>query len=139
MKKAVWFTAISLGLVVSGCVTPNPAANAALQAAASRPVTCSSKADCDAKWSRAIEWVKENSEYKFQSVSDYVIQTMGPLPDDASPAFTITRVSNPDGSASFNFDGGCDNMFGCVPSMLEEQASFVDFIMGAPAKTAAAS
>lgn len=113
------------------CVPPpSPQEAAALQAAANRPVTCSSKADCDAKWSMAVQWVQQHSAYKFQSATDLVIQTMGPLPDDPRPAFTVTRINNADGSGSFQFDGGCDNDFGCIPSMLESRASFVTFIMG---------
>lgn len=131
MKKIVF--CVGCFVALAGCAAPNPAATAALQAEASRPVTCASKPDCDAKWSRAVQWVQQNSEYKFQSATDYVIQTMGPLPDDPSPAFTITRVTNADGSGTFNFSGGCDNMFGCIPSMLESQASFVDYVMGLPA------
>ena len=45
----------------------------------------------------------------------------------------MTRINNADGSAIINFDGGCDNMFGCIPSMLQEKASFAEFVMATAA------
>jgi len=77
-----------------------------------------------------VQWVKENSAYKFQTVSDTVIQTMGPLPDDPRPAFTVTKVSTGNNSYKIELDGGCDNIFGCVPSLLKLKASFAVAVMG---------
>lgn len=116
-------------LVLAACNTMTPEQKSALAAQASRPVVCSSDQDCRVKWSRAVQWVMQNSAYKLQTQSDLVIQTMGPLPDDTRPAFTISRSANANGSGVINFSGGCDNIFGCIPSMLEEQASFVQFVM----------
>lgn|SRR5487761_1326865 len=121
---------IIAGLVLAACNTMTPQQTAALAAQASRPVICSSEQDCRVKWSRAVTWVSQNSAYKFKSQTDLLIETMGPLPDDTSPAFTITRTANADGSSIINFGGGCDNIFGCIPSLLEEQASFIQFVMG---------
>jgi serine protease Do len=39
------------------------------------------------------------------------------------------------GNAVIDFDGGCDNIFGCIPSMLEERASFANYVMGPLAST----
>lgn len=132
MKKALVLIACAIPLFACA-PPPSPEQTAALQAEANKPVTCSSKSDCDVKWSRAVQWVQQNSAYKFQSATDLVIQTMGPLPDDPRPAFTVTRINNADGSAIINFDGGCDNMFGCIPSMLQEKASFAEFVMATAA------
>ena len=85
--------------------------------------------DCEEKWSRVVQWVKLHSAYKFQTVSDNVIQTMGPLHDDPRPVFTITKVASGNNSYTLDFDGGCDNIFGCTPSLLELKASFVNYII----------
>lgn len=126
----------SLQIVMAACVllaacdTMTPAQKAALTAQASRPVVCVSALDCRVKWSRAVQWVSDYSAYKFKTQTDLVIETMGPAHDDPRPAFTITRTANADGTSTINFDGDCANIFGCIPSMLEERASFVQFVMG---------
>jgi hypothetical protein len=119
-----------VALFLSSCASIPPEQKAAMQALANRPVVCKKGVDCDEKWSKATQWVKQNCSYKFQTVSDNVIQTMGPLPNDPSPAFTITKVSSGNGLYAFDFDGGCDNMFGCIPSVLQSKISFINYIMG---------
>lgn len=117
-------------LLLAACDTLTPAQKAALTAQASRPVFCVSDLDCRVKWSRAVEWVSEYSVYKFRTQTDLVIETMGPAHDDPWPAFMITRTVNADGTSTINFDGDCGNIFACIPSVLEEKASFVQFVMG---------
>lgn len=123
---------LSLLLIVPliACAHMTPEQQAALQQDANQPVTCKAGPDCEEKWSRAVQWVKQNSEYKFQTVSDNVIQTMGPLAHDPSAAFTITKVATGHNTYEIDFDGGCDAMFGCMPSLLASKASFVDYVMG---------
>jgi len=134
MTKTTSLTAMAALFVfqLSGCARLSPQQEAILQQAANRPITCQAGKDCEEKWSQAVYWVKQNSAYKFRTVSDNVIQTMGPLPDDPSPAFTITKVATGNNSYALDFDGGCDNMFGCVPSLLILKASFADYIIGQP-------
>lgn len=124
-------------LWLAGCATMSNEQRAELEISASRSITCQGKDDCEVKWSRAVQWVRENSAYRFDQATEYVISTKGPLPNDVRPAYTITRVAKGDGSFEFDFGGGCDNMFGCRPSMLEAKASFSDYVMG-PADAAAA-
>lgn len=124
------FVIVVACIFLSACGTTTPAQRAALNAEASRPVVCTSDRDCRVKWSRAIAWVSQNSAYKFKTQTDFLIQTMGPLSDDTSSAFTITRTANADGTATIDFAAGCDNFLGCIPSVLEEKASFVHFVMG---------
>jgi hypothetical protein len=111
------------------CARLTPEQQAALQQAANRPVTCTTGKDCEEKWSRAVHWVTQNSAYKIQTVSDNVIQTMGPLPNDASPAFTVTKVFNGSDTYALVLHGGCDNIWGCVPDPLKLKASFANYIM----------
>ncbi len=124
-----YFIITSILLLTACAPRMTPEQNAAMLAAANRPVTCKAGKDCEEKWSRVTQWVKQNSAYKFQTVSDNVMQTMGPLPNDPSPAFTVTKTSAGKGTYSIELDGGCDNMFGCIPSMLQAKASFANFVM----------
>ncbi|HLG85976.1 MAG TPA: PDZ domain-containing protein [Alphaproteobacteria bacterium] len=134
MKAARFYQVAAAIIFLNACAHQTPEQEAALRAEAARPVECGGAEDCQVKWSRALQWVKNNSAYKFQQATDSLIATMGPLPDDPRPAYTITKILQVGGRATFDFDGGCDNIFGCVPSMLQAKASFVNYVMG-PAQT----
>jgi hypothetical protein len=105
-------------------------ADPALLASAQRPVTCSGADDCSAKWSRAVNWVIQNSSWKIQTQTDQLIQTYGPGRDDPSSAFTITKVYDGKGTSSIQYSSACSNIFGCIPNGLKLQASFNDYVMG---------
>lgn len=121
--------ALTIALVLIGCApSMTPEIKARLQDAANQPVTCEAGPECDRKWSRATQWVRQNSAYRFQIVNDSVIQTYGPTRNSPSPGFIITKVATGQNNYEIEFGGGCDNMFGCRPSMLEEKASFVGFV-----------
>lgn len=131
MKKLV--LAGLLAPVLLGCSTaPNPADVAIWSAAASRPLVCANKQDCDTKWNRAVIWVTLNSAYKIMMANDTIIQTFGPMDGDVTSGFLVTRVHNADGSGLFVFQAECGNMFGCIPPVLKEKADFVQFVMGPP-------
>ena len=121
--------ALPLAVSLSACATMSPAEQAAMTIEAERPITCSGGADCELKWGRSLQWVLNNCTYKIQTQSEAMISTMGPLPDDPSPAFTITKTSDGHGGYVIDFRGGCDNMFGCQPSLLDSKASFARAVL----------
>ena len=92
------------------------------------PVTCHAGKDCDEKWSRATGWIAQNSSYKVQTVSDTIIQTMGPLPDSPRAEFIVSKVSIGNDLYSLKLNGGCDNMFGCIPPLQDSALSFANFV-----------
>ena len=101
-----------------------------MSAEAARPVTCHGADDCQVKWGRALQWVLSNSAYKISNQTELLISTLGPLPDDPLPAITVSRLPTGDGDYLFSLQMGCDNLFGCQPSLLSLQASFVRSVMG---------
>lgn len=112
------------------CVFLTGCASAPQQAAAPiRPINCKAGPDCDAKWSRAVSWIATNSGYKIRSQTADLIQTMGPTDSSPTAAFTVTKVATAPGSFDITFAGGCDNVFGCIPTVAESRAAFADFIM----------
>jgi len=70
-------------------------------------VVCRRGPQCDAKWQRALEWVRANSRWNVLA-TDAVIRTEGPL-DTLVPAFTIRRLerSEDPGSEVVVFQAGC--------------------------------
>ena len=122
-------------LLLTGCTTPQQRLEFAMQRLeidrqAARPVTCTAGEDCEVKWGRALQWVLDNSAYKLQTQSDALLSTFGPFPNDPRPAYSISKVATGGGNYVIDFRGGCDNIFGCQPTLLEGKASFVGAVMG---------
>ena len=71
-------------------------------------VVCRLGADCDAKWRRALEWVRANSHFAIRESSEGVIATEGPR-DELYPAFTIRRFARDEepGTDAIVFEAGC--------------------------------
>lgn len=109
---------------------PSAAEKASWTAEASRPVICRGPSDCAVKWGRALEWVELYSAYPLRIANDRVIETGGPGEDDPRPAYTILKTARGDGSYRIEFDGGCANLIGCVPPVLQAEANFVDYVLG---------
>jgi hypothetical protein len=131
MKPTYIFAAAVLTL--AGCATTTPEQQAAINAQAARTVSCSGQDDCAVKWGRAVKWILDNSAFKIQTQSDTMISTMGPLPNDPTPTFTVTKIAEGNGAYEFDFRAWCDNMFGCVPTNARSKAGFVMAVMDTPA------
>ncbi len=99
------------------------------QQSAARTPTCEGKDDSNAMWARAVEWVQDNSAYRFQIQSENLIQTAGPNKDSVQSAISITKRPLGNGNALLNFQSGCDNMFGCQPSAVALKASFNNYVI----------
>jgi hypothetical protein len=126
MKKCILLLSL---LAIPACVAMTPEEQAALEHDASRPILCRAGNDCAEKWSRAVQWVTQNSDYKLQTASEFEIQTMGPLPNSPSPAYTVTKTAIGNGRYEINFSGGCDNIFACIPSVLQSKARFTNYVL----------
>lgn len=127
MKPAA---AIIAAFAVAACATPSPQETALIQSQAARQVTCMTGDDCDVKWGKALQWVLNHSDYRVQVQSETLIQTFGPLPNSASPAYIITKAAMGGGSFLIDFRAGCDNIFGCIPDPVRARADFVVTLMG---------
>src|SRR5207247_8522313 len=71
-------------------------------------VVCRRGLECDAKWQRALEWVRVNSPWKLLEATDAAIRTEGPG-DTLVPAVTIRRFGRSEelGSEVIGFEAGC--------------------------------
>jgi hypothetical protein len=94
------------------------------------PVVCRAGADCDAKWSRAVAWVTNNSGYKIQVQTEALIQTYGPANGDTWLAATVNKVAK--GGDQYEIAGAlsCGNMFGCYPAPRAALLEFNRFVKG---------
>jgi hypothetical protein len=93
------------------------------------PIYCRVGADCDAKWSRAAGWIATNSRWRIQSQSDTVVQTSASTDGSLSPSFTVTKIATTDPSVyQIVFEGSCDSIFRCEPTVAESRAKFAAFV-----------
>jgi hypothetical protein len=92
-------------------------------------INCRAGADCDAKWSRAVGWITTNSRWKIESQSDTIVQTSDSVNGSLSPSFTVTKVATADPSVyEIVFDGRCENILRCEPTVAESRAKFAAFV-----------
>jgi hypothetical protein len=122
--------AIGILFFLAGCASgPTPAQEAAFNRDAARDVVCEGQEDCEVKWGRAIQFTLDNSYYRIQQQTDALIQTAGPLPNYPNLVMVISKIPLGGGQYRFDLRGGCDNMFGCVPTLIQAKAYFVRTVM----------
>lgn len=102
------------------------AAPALASSGASPPVTCAAGPDCQLKWSRAIAWVSQTSNFGVHIQTEHLIQTNGPSERNALyPAFTVNKLDNGDGTFSIQMSMRCESWVGCDPDVKAAVADFV--------------
>ncbi len=124
MKKSllVILCALAAGCSTRGQVDPD------VMQLATAPLTCTTKAECDAWWQRARTWVTSHSSYDVTTVTDTLIQTAGPDGGKRALAYQITKTPNNDGTATIGFAAHCDSSLGCRPNPWQAGADFKQFV-----------
>jgi hypothetical protein len=119
---------LGLCLGLTGCVPIAVALWSQLDESANAPVACATKAECDASWQKAIEWVTQRCAFKIQTQTDALVETEGPLPAPSNDvACRLERVATDEaGSARLEITARCGNYFGCIPEPLYLRAAFHD-------------
>jgi hypothetical protein len=103
----------------------------ALVDSAGRVIACTAGPDCEYKWSRAMQWLQQNSSWKFRTVTDTLLTTEGPL-DTAKPAFEVTKIPQGDGrnyQVAMRAWCGAGN---CEDLILRLRSNFNDFVLVPP-------
>jgi hypothetical protein len=124
MKTFLWMVPCAL---VAGCAATNQVSPETMQIATA-PLICQNADECAQFWQRAQDWVARHSAYELQTVTDSLIETAGPEGGSGKLAYEITKVANPDGSATIGFAAHCDSMIGCRPDPWKAGASFKQFV-----------
>lgn len=108
-----------------------PALTAEETAELHAPLVCENKNECDLFWQYAQVWLSMNSGYKIQSATDTVITTHGPIQNSPTLAYSITKIPNSQGGARIMINGGCANMFGCIPKFENAALDFKRYVLSA--------
>ncbi|MCG5077797.1 hypothetical protein [Paraburkholderia tagetis] len=117
---------ILLCAALAACA-PRGQVNPDVMQIATAPLTCSDKPQCDIWWQRAQDWVRGNSKYEVQTVTDTLIQTSGPGGGKRALAYEITRTHNSDGT-TIGFAAHCDSSLGCKPDPWAAGAAFKQYV-----------
>jgi hypothetical protein len=117
--------------VLAGCASQDQVSSTVMEQA-TQPLTCMSRAECDAWWSRAQVWVTNHSEYKIQTVTNSIIQTAGPSSGKRALAYQITLTPTNDATATIGFAAHCDSPLGCDPNPWAAGADFKQFVRNGP-------
>ncbi len=92
-------------------------------------ITCKQGQDCDAKWSRAVAWVSQNSAYRMQVQSDVLIQTYNSTNTDIAVVVNKVATKQP-GDYEIDVSISCGNPIGCVPDARDQLIKFNTFVNG---------
>ncbi|HEX6085390.1 MAG TPA: hypothetical protein VF266_12750 [Thermoanaerobaculia bacterium] len=108
-------------LIAAGCASSN--------ATGDHVITCTAGADCDAKWSRAMQWLQHNSSWKVLTSTDTQLMTEGPL-DTAKPAFEVTKVAQDDGRTfQITMRAWCGTASDCTSVIRQLHTSFEKYVL----------
>jgi hypothetical protein len=99
----------ALSIALGGCATTP-------QAPLAPAPTCSTEADCTAKWAAARTFVLSHAGYKIETYSADFLQTFNPGEGDTQLAATVNKAPLPGGGYAIQATFFCGNVFGCTPS-----------------------
>lgn len=129
ISKAYLFTVLIASLS-TGCASLQAAtAQAADQAA---PV-CHGAVDCRVKWAAAQRWVAHNSAYDIEKVTNSLIKTYGPGPDDPNLAAEVMKVPLSDGGFKIQIKASCGDFVSCRPDLRDAETDFNKIVSAAHA------
>lgn len=124
MKRSAFIVSMSLAAVsASGLV------DASVNTVVDLP--CTGETDCQAKWQRAEQWVRRNSQWPVKTVSDTVIETEKQrFRHYSSPYYRI--IKEPRGEQTvIRFEASCLPSVQCSPDIGSVQKAFTGFVGGA--------
>ncbi len=117
MRRLVPLTLILIAL--TACATSPPT---------DRLITCTAGSDCDEKWSRAMQWLEQNTSSKVTATDTQL--TVAESVDEAKPAFEVTKATNDKGKTftitmrAWCAAGNCDEIVAPL------RTSFYDSVLG---------
>lgn len=115
----------------ASAIAASAAELARLREAANRTIACQAGPDCEYKWSRAMQWLQDNSEWKSRTVTDNLMTTEGPM-ETAKPAYEVTRIATGDGKNYRIVLRAWCGAGNCEIKILQLKSQFVDFVTAPP-------
>jgi len=113
---------------LSGCAANQAARQAQIDLFNKTIPHCKAPAECDAMWEAAQVWISMNGQMKIQNVTNVLIDTYNSPPNSPTLAMKATKMPSGNGSYRIVFEGGCNNMFGCIPTVWEAGVRFNDYV-----------
>lgn len=127
MKKLVAVAAL-IAAATAGCATTGANGNAQMAEFSNTIPVCAGEAECQLAWEAAQLWIAQNSRFKIQTATNVLIETYNGGPYDATLSPRATKEPLGGGKYQIVFGGGCNNLFGCVPSKWEAGIQFNQYV-----------
>ena len=103
-----------LGLLLT--VGADDAARAQGWAKKAKPIaTCTTAAECDAKWAKAKAWVQANSRFQIAVDQPNLLATHQPIYANTDLSFVVERRIRPAGGFEIAARAWCGNTITCKP------------------------
>jgi len=94
-------------------------------------VPCTGESDCQAKWQRAEQWVRSNSQWPMKTVSETVIETEKQrFRNYSNPYYRVVKEARGDQTV-IRFEASCLPSVQCSPDIGSVQKAFTGFVGGA--------
>lgn len=124
MKRSIVFASMCFA-----AVSANGLAASSVSTVVDMP--CTGEMDCQAKWQRAEQWVRSNSQWPLKTVSDTVIETEKQrFRNYSSPYYRVIKEARGDHTV-IRFEAGCLPSVQCSPDIGSVQKAFTGFVGGA--------
>ena len=116
-------------VLLASCATMSPAERAQIEQnlISNRP-TCLGKAQCEAMWDAARDWVVSSCAMKIQTITDSYIETYNPPAYSPNIACEITKDPRPAGGYELHMRVWCSNFLGCQPSQVDAMQDFERYV-----------
>ncbi len=96
--------------------------------ATNQPITCTAGSDCDEKWSRAMQWLEQNTSSKVTATDTQL--SVAESVDDVKPAFEVTKATTDAGKTfTITMRAWCA-MGNCDEIVVPLRADFYDYVLG---------
>jgi len=103
----LYCTAFSIVSLLNGCATA-----AVYPAFAEQQIECASAYACARTWQRVQVWLATSAPYRLAVTNDTVLQTYGPTNYSLVPGYTVTKITQADGTGVISILARCDARFG---------------------------
>jgi hypothetical protein len=92
------------------------AVQAAKWAKKATPVAvCTTADECDKKWAKARDWIRDASRFKIAVDERNLLSTPGAIYANTDLSFTMTKVERSDGRFELRVRAWCGNVISCSP------------------------
>jgi hypothetical protein len=125
MQKRV-LAGAAMSALLTGCAFSQM--DAAQQAVAAKPLTCTVGPECDAMWGRVAPALRHYTPHGIRDETAEKVNNYLPRSSSTAPWFRVRKIDRSNGTAEIRIDAGCMNVFGCSPDVSAVAAKVSSYV-----------